>query len=329
MQKILITGALGMIGSALVRYLNDLGKKELILVDDFGDGDKWKNLLHKQFQEFVAKEDLFSFLEEKKPNFDAIIHLGACSDTLETNVDYLIENNYQYTIRLAKWALDRNVRFVYASSAATYGDGSLGFEDNEENLEKLTPLNPYGFSKHLVDLWMKKEKVLDRVVGLKYFNVFGPNEYHKAHMASMVLKMMKTLSSEDAPIRLYRSYKSEYPDGGQMRDFIYVKDAVQKTCAFLDPKYLHVSGVFNIGLAKPTTWNFLAESFFAALGKKTKIEYIEMPSDLKKQYQYFTCASMKKFEKAFSSDLKYTQNTSVDLAVKDYVQNYLLQGSRW
>lgn len=317
---IIVTGAAGMIGSGIIRHLNDLGITNIIAVDDLKSGDKWKNLLGKTFLSLISKDQLLEWLNQEKREIKAIIHMGACSDTVETDVDYLMENNYRYTIRLAEWALSHNVRFIYASSAATYGDGALGFNDDHEALEELRPLNPYGFSKHLVDLWMKSQGVLKNVVGLKYFNIFGPNEYHKGRMASMVLKMTKTAHS-GAPIQLYKSNDAKYADGGQMRDFLYVKDAVEMTCAFLKSK---ASGIYNIGKGEPTTWNDLADSLFHALLRNSRIAYIDMPPELSRQYQNYTCATMDKFRRNFP-----VQMTPIPHAVKDYVQNYLMKEARW
>lgn len=322
---ILITGAAGMIGSCLVRHLNDIGHSNLLLVDDLKKGDKWKNLVGKQFVSLISKHQLFSWLENHGTQVSAIIHLGACSDTMELDGDYLLENNYRYTIRLAEWALSRNLRFIYASSAATYGDGSLGFEDDESCLQQLRPLNMYGYSKHLVDLWMKRENVLDKVVGLKYFNVYGPNEYHKAHMASMVLKMTQKADLEGS-IDLFKSNDPRFPDGGQCRDFIYVKDVVKMTASFLQSS---ASGIFNIGQGKVTTWNQLAHALFAALEKPAKINYVDMPVGLAKQYQNYTCASMDKFHRLNSSGSESALTTSITDAVKDYVQEYLMRNARW
>jgi ADP-L-glycero-D-manno-heptose 6-epimerase len=326
--KIIVTGAAGMIGSGIVRHLNDLGHTHLLLVDDLKTGDKWKNLLGKQFVDLIQKDQLLSWLNGKEAEVDAIIHMGACSDTVETNADYLIENNFRYTVRLAEWALKHEKRFIYASSAATYGDGSRGFADDESQLELLRPLNMYGFSKQLVDLWMKRQGVLDRVVGLKYFNVFGPNEYHKAHMASMVMKMTQKVQDEGV-IHLFKSNDEKYVHGGQMRDFIYLKDAVRMTCALLQPKYRNVCGIFNIGQGQPTTWNVLAEALFKSLQKPSNITYIDMPAQLARQYQNYTCASMDKFHKIFSSDPKHIATTPIEAAVLEYVQEYLVRSLRW
>ncbi len=331
MQKqplILITGAAGMIGSGAVRHLNDLGHSNLLLVDDLKQDDKWKNLVGKQFVDLISRYQIFDWLVGKEEAIDAVIHLGACSDTVETNVDYLMENNFRFTVRLAEWALKHEKRFIYASSAATYGDGALGFDDDETQLEQLRPLNPYAFSKQLADLWMKREGVLGRVVGLKYFNVFGPNEYHKGRMASMVLKMMQKAQDEGV-IHLYKSNDEQYPHGGQLRDFIYVKDAVRMTCALLEPKYRHVCGIYNIGQGKPTTWNRLADALFQALQKRANIAYIDMPPELSRQYQNYTCAAMGKFHKIFSSDPKHILQTPIDAAVGEYVREYLVRSARW
>ena len=323
--KIIVTGASGMIGSGIVRKLNDLGFRNLLLVDDLKSGEKWKNLVGKKFDDLISKRALMKCLEERGSEVEAILHMGACSDTVEPDADYLLDNNFHYTILLAEWALTRGIRFIYASSAATYGDGELGFEDDESKLEDLKPLNMYGYSKQLVDLWMKQQGVLNKVVGLKYFNVFGPNEYHKGRMASMVLKMMEK-SSDGSVVHLFKSNDKKYSDGGQMRDFIYVKDAVNMTCAFLELEYRNIGGIFNIGQGVPTTWNLLAESFFKAIEKKVNIAYIEIPSDLIRQYQNYTCATMDKFHKIFHDAYK---TTGIESAVGEYVQKYLMRQARW
>ena len=325
---IIVTGAAGMIGSGVVRHLNEQGHRNLLLVDDLKAGDKWKNLIGKQFVDLISKHAILPWLVGRENEVDAIVHLGACSDTVETNADYLMENNFRFSVRLAEWALQWDKRFIYASSAATYGDGTLGFADEESQLESLRPLNMYGFSKHLVDLWMQREGVLNRVVGLKYFNVFGPNEDHKGRMASMIWKMTQKAQTEGV-IHLYKSNDAKYPDGGQMRDFIYLKDAVKMTCALLDPKYRNVCGIFNIGQGKPTTWNTLADALFKALQKRPQIGYIDMPPELMRQYQNYTCATMDKFHKIFSSDPKRVATLPIESAVHEYVQEYLMKNARW
>lgn len=322
MQLIVITGAAGFIGSGIVRYLNGLGFSNLILVDVLDHPEKIRNLAEKQYVELLSIDQLHPWLKERHGDVSSIIHLGACSDTLETNAEFLDENNFQYTRRLAEYALKEGCRFIYASSAATYGDGSLGFSDDHRLLEKLRPLNLYGDSKHRFDLWAKAEGVLDHMVGLKYFNVFGPNEAHKGRMASMVFKMVP-LVQKDGVVKLYRSTEPDrFPDGGQCRDFIYVKDAARMTCEFLENSR---GGIYNIGMGKPTTWNELASAIFAALDKPVQIEYIDMPKDLAKQYQNYTCAEMDKYRQNRESFLNYTINT----AVKDYVCNHLVKGQPW
>jgi ADP-L-glycero-D-manno-heptose 6-epimerase len=321
-KMIVITGAAGLIGSGVVRHLNDLGQTNLILVDELDHPDKIKNLQEKKYQTLLPIAELFNWLQGRESEIGAFIHLGACSDTLEQNENYLLDNNTRYTQRLAEYALKNGQRFIYASSAATYGDGSKGFSDAHDLLDLLQPLNLYGKSKHLFDLWAKQEGVLDQIVGLKYFNVFGPNENHKGRMASMVYKMIPVIQ-QDGVIRLFKSSEPEkFPDGGQCRDFIYVKDAVKMTCDFLNDKR---GGIFNIGRGEPTTWNQLAGAVFKALNKPSHIEYIDMPQDLIRQYQNYTCAQMNKY--CQDKELKFSYDA--DEAVKDYVQNFILLDRRW
>lgn len=325
-QLIVITGAAGFIGSCVVRYLNDKGLTNLLLVDDIKKTEKWKNLLRKNFVDFISKEEIFQWLEGREKEVKAFIHLGACSDTLELDGNYLMENNYRFSVKLATYALTHGKRFIYASSAATYGDGSSGFQDDHATLDVLKPLNLYGYSKHLFDLWLKREGVLDKIVGLKYFNVFGPNEYHKGRMASMVYKMLPHVAKEGV-VRLFKSSEPEkFKDGDQCRDFIYVKDVVKMTCDFLDNTN---SGIFNIGRGEPTTWNALARALFKALNKTPHIEYIAMPDDLASQYQNYTCASMEKYSKAHGFKEAVPFQFTIEEAVIDYVQKYLLKDERW
>jgi ADP-L-glycero-D-manno-heptose 6-epimerase len=321
---IVVTGAAGFIGSCTVKYLNDQAITNLLLVDDVKKTEKWKNLLNKKCIDFISRHDLFKWLEGKESEVGAFIHLGACSDTMENDGNYLMENNFRYSVRLAEYAMKHGQRFIYASSAATYGDGALGFCDDHAGLEELRPLNLYGFSKYYFDLWAKQQGILDKVVGLKYFNVFGPNENHKGRMASMVYKMLP-IAQNEGRIRLFKSSQPQlFGDGDQCRDFIYVKDAVRMTCEFLDNE---ISGIFNIGTGETTTWNALAKALFKALDKPAQIEYIDMPSDLIKQYQNYTCADMSKYKnkKKQESVCKYT----IEEAVTDYVKNYLLEDKRW
>jgi ADP-L-glycero-D-manno-heptose 6-epimerase len=323
-QLIVITGAAGLIGSGVVRYLNDLGYFNLLLVDDLDHTDKWKNLLGKKFSRLIGVKELFSFLEGKEREISSFIHLGACSDTLETNGAYLMENNYSYSIRLAEYALKHEKRFIYASSAATYGDGKNGFSDDHRLLQSLKPLNLYGFSKQLFDLWALEQGVLDRLVGLKYFNVFGPNENHKGRMASMVYKMVPLIQKEGV-LKLFKSNEPDkFKDGDQSRDFIYVKDAARITCAFLGNE---ISGIFNVGSGIASTWNQLAKAVFSAMNLPISIDYIPLPEELGRQYQNYTCAEMDLLKRAFGQENLCIY--SLENAVSDYVKEYLLKGERW
>jgi ADP-L-glycero-D-manno-heptose 6-epimerase len=320
---IIITGASGFIGSGVVRYLNNQGNSNLLLVDSL-ENEKWKNLVGKSFIDIIPKEELFDFLNRKEKKINAIVHLGACSSTICIDANYLYENNYRYSQKLAKFAVQNNIKFIYASSAATYGNGLLGFLDDINQIHKLQPINMYAFSKQLFDLWARKEKLFNKIVGLKYFNVFGPNEYHKGPMASMILKMLGKIKKE-GKINLFKSNDlKNFEDGQQKRDFIYVKDAARMTCLFLEENYRNIAGLFNIGTGKATTWNELAKALFDSLNKTINIEYIDMPKELNKQYQNFTQADMKKFKALFNFE-----TVSIDDAVKDYVQNYLLEEKRW
>lgn len=318
-QLIVVTGAAGFIGSGVVRYLNDKGYENLLLVDHLNDGAKWKNLLGKKFVDIIPSEELFDWLVDREREIEAFIHLGACSSTTEGDSDYLLKNNYKFSVRLCEYAMTYEHRFIYASSAATYGDCSQGFSDKHEQLDNLRPLNMYGFSKHLFDLWVQREKLLDSVVGLKYFNVFGPNEYHKGRMASMIYHMYNQVQQK-GQIGLFKSNDSQYKDGDQCRDFIYVKDAVRMTCLLLEDAFKDVSGIFNIGRGEPVTWNKMANALFDAMGKKSNIQYIDIPKDLIRQYQNYTRADMNKYTELHKDEFQFT---SVEEAVKDYVQNYL------
>ncbi len=315
---IIVTGGAGFIGSALIAALNKRGITDILVVDELGTDERWKNLRNLSFADYVEKGDFLEMVAEKKiaPPTEAVFHMGACTDTTETNASYLIKNNYEYTKLLAQWATDAGIRFIYASSAATYGDGSAGLSDDEEKIENLIPLNMYGYSKHLFDLWARRTGLLSKIIGLKYFNVFGPNEYHKGEMRSFVLKAFEQINAR-GKVRLFKSYKSEYADGEQMRDFLYVKDAVDMTLFFLDKPNL--SGLFNIGTGKARTWNDLVKVACGAMGKLPKIEYIDMPDSIRNQYQYFTEADITKLRQAGYDK----QPMSLEDAIVDYVQNYL------
>jgi len=326
-QYIVITGAAGLIGSGVVRYLNDKGFTNLILVDDFGTSEKWKNLVGKKYTDFISRYDLMEWLEGKESQIEAFVHLGACSDTTETDGDYIMENNYRFSTMLAEYAIAHNHRFIYASSAATYGMGSQGFLDHDSKIDDLRPLNLYGYSKQIFDQWLLRQNALDKVVGLKYFNVYGPNENHKERMASMAYHMTPLIQKEKK-VKLFASSEPDiYKDGEQCRDFIYVKDAVKLTCSFLEND---LCGIYNIGTGEPRTWNDLAKAVFVALETDPNIEYIPMPEDLIGKYQNYTSADITKIKKDFTSKkLKFPKFTSLEDGVKDYVQNHLLKGESW
>lgn len=323
---IIITGACGFIGSCVIRHLNNRGFYNLILVDDLRGGDKWKNLVGKRYQELISKEELFEWLIGRESEIEAFIHLGACPSTIVSDGDYIQKNNYQFSIRLAEYALVHEHRFIYASSAATYGMSDPEFLDDHDRLDLLHPLNLYGYSKHMVDLWMKEQGVLDQIVGLKYFNVYGPNEYHKKRMGSMVMHMTKSILDEGV-VRLFKSSSPDYQDGEQLRDFIYVKDAVAITCSFLEND---LGGIFNVGSGQAVSWNELARAVFKALGKKEHISYFEMPEDLRGHYLNFTRAHMNKyFDSMLQKDLDCPRMHTLEEAITDYVQNYLIENKRW
>lgn len=317
---IVVTGGAGFIGSAIVWRLNQLGKANIIIVDELGKDEKWKNLVGLKYEDFVNKlEFIEQILDDVIPyNVEAIIHMGANSSTTEIDADHLLDNNYHYTKELAKYCVEKNIRFIYASSAATYGDGSFGFDDDEKMIESLRPLNMYGYSKQLFDLWAKRNHILDRIVGIKYFNVYGPNEYHKADMRSVVHKAYEQVR-DTGKVKLFKSLNPKYKDGEQMRDFVYIKDAVDMTLHFLES--YDKNGIFNVGSGKARTWNDLVTALFNAVGKPVNIEYIDLPHHLAEKYQYFTQASLGKIKSSGYN----LQTTSLEDGVNDYVKNYLLK----
>jgi ADP-L-glycero-D-manno-heptose 6-epimerase len=313
---ILLTGGAGFIGSAFLRKLNDLGYNDIIVVDHLAESPKWKNLVSKKFIKYIPKEDLFELLDKKNElhHLDSIIHLGACSRTTERNVDYVIRNNYEFSIKLAEFAHEHDIRFIYASSAATYGRGEEGYTDT--TFYNLKPLNPYGFSKYLFDLWVINKNYDKKFVGLKFFNVFGPNEYHKDDMSSMVYKAYYQIKNTKK-VQLFRSNSSDFTDGGQMRDFVYVKDVCDIMARMLENK--HIYGIFNIGTGVARSWNDLINSVFKALNMEPNIEYIDMPENIRDQYQNFTQADLTKLK----NKIKDFHFASLEDSIQDYVCNYL------
>ena len=320
--RVLVTGGAGFIGSALVWALNRRGCERIVVCDRLGTDEKWRNLAPLRFADYVEADDLLPRLQSGAlGKFDLVLHMGACSSTTETDASFLIRNNYEFTRDLAAWALGQKTRFVYASSAATYGDGSAGMDDDDGKLDKLRPLNMYGYSKHLFDLHAQRAGFLNQITGLKYFNVFGPNEAHKGDMRSLVHKSFGQVQAGGV-IRLFKSYRSDFRDGEQKRDFLYVKDAVAMTLHLAASK--RAGGLFNIGSGKARTWLDLARAVFAALKRKPKVEFIEMPEAIRDKYQYFTQANLSRLRAA-----GYTAPvTSLEDAVSDYVRNYLVPGKR-
>ena len=316
---IIITGGAGFIGSAIVAALNAKGIRDVLIVDTLAEPESCPNLRSLSFADYLSADDFLSQITAGRFNspVDAVFHLGACSSTTETDTAFLTKNNVEYSKSVAAFALDKKARLVHASSAATYGDGSNGFSDDHAKLRTLQPLNPYGQSKQDFDLWALDNGMLEKIVALKYFNVFGPNEYHKADMRSFVLKGYEQIK-QTGKVCLFKSHNPDYKDGCQMRDFFYVKDAVDMTLFFLAGKI--ANGVFNIGSGQARTWLDLANALFAAMGKEPNIEFIDMPEILRDKYQYFTQADISKIRTAgYNKEI-----TSLENAVKDYVQNYLI-----
>jgi len=312
---IVITGAAGFIGSCIVAKLNEQGQRDLILIDHLDDKQKERNLEHKKYTQYFDKKDFLDLVKQERLDADitAMIHMGACSSTTLQDEKYFLENNYEYTRTLAKWALNNNVRFIYASSAATYGDGAVGYKDDDETTRTCSPLNLYGESKQKFDQWALDEGVIDKMVGLKFFNVFGPNEYHKGDMRSVIAKAYPSVAKKGR-MSLFKSYKEEYGDGEQKRDFIYIKDAVDIVLFFLDNR--KINGIFNVGTGHARSWNDLAVALFAAVGKLPHIEYIDMPEILRSRYQYFTEADMAKLRK-IGYNKPFTE-------LEDAIQNYVV-----
>ncbi len=318
---IIVTGGAGFIGSALVWRLNQLGVEDIFIVDEFGKDDKYKNLLNLKFYDLIDKEEFGHIISQnddflKQNKIDTVFHLGACSATTEQDLRYLLINNYEYTKYLCGISVANNIRFIYASSAATYGDGSMGYNDDEKKLGSLRPLNKYGYSKHLFDMWALRNGYLNSVVGLKYFNVYGPNEYHKEDMRSMVAKAFDQIK-ETGKVFLFKTDSDKYGDGEQKRDFIYVKDAVDMTLHFWQNKIY--SGIYNVGTGEASSFNSLIKPVFKAMNLPENIEYFDMPEILKGKYQDFTQADMNKLRNTgYSKEI-----TKVEDAVIDYVGNYM------
>ena len=316
-MKIIVTGGAGFIGSCIIRYLNDREIDDIILVDNIWDDEKWKNLRTKRFETYINKSMLLERLNELK-DVDVLIHMGACSSTTQTDFDYLWNNNVEYTKQLWKYCCEKGIRFLYASSASVYGDGKKGFSDYS-TLEYI-PLNRYGYSKYAFDVWSEKQ-VASKIAppqyaGFRFFNVYGPNEYHKGSMSSLVYKGHRQIK-ENKEMKLFKSYEAAYEDGKQLRDFVYVKDICKVIGFFLD--HPELNGIYNVGTGKARSFYDLAASLFSALGMEERIDYIDMPGEIRKSYQYFTQADIQKLR-----DVGYREEFySLEDGISDYVNNYL------
>ena len=324
---LLVTGAAGFIGSNVVASLNEAGRSDIVVNDVLGGEGKWRNLASRQFADFIPPADLMRWLEGRK--LEAVVHLGAISSTTATDGDLIIEANFRLPLRLFEWCASARTSFIYASSAATYGDGEAGYSDDWSRaaLRRLKPMNLYGWSKHVFDLAVvervaRMDKAPPQWAGLKFFNVFGPNEYHKGEMMSLVAKRFDDAKAGSA-IRLFKSHRAGIADGQQRRDFIYVDDAVAVVRWLLETP--SVSGIFNVGTGKARSFRDLMTAMFAALGRKPAIEYIDMPASIRDSYQYFTQAETTNLRRAgYNADF-----TPLEEAVQRYVTGYLDRPDRY
>ena len=317
---IVVTGGAGFIGSCFVKKLNQMGIDDILIVDNLGKTEKWQNLVKKKYKDYLHKNVFISSLISGKMDkvIDSIVHIGACSSTTETNADYLMENNIHYSMTLANWAIKNNKKMWYASSAATYGDGELGYSDEDEKTPEYRPLNMYGYSKHAFDLWVLRNKLETKLTGFKFFNVFGPNEYHKSGMRSLIHKAFPK-ARDDHNIKLFKSYLEDYEDGGQKRDFVYVKDILEVMAFFFENP--DIGGIYNIGTGKAHAWNDVANAMFKALDVEGKIDYVPMPDELQGKYQYFTEADLTKLRRAGCNH----QFMSLEDSIADYLKSHLMK----
>ncbi len=329
MQTFVVTGGAGFIGSNIVAGLQErYPDARIVICDIFGTEDKWRNIARHPVDEILAPQEIFYWLETFAHEVDAVIHMGAISSTTERDGDLMVETNYSLPKLLRAWCVEHDKRFIYASSGATYGGGEHGFDDDDsvEYLAKLQPLNTYAWSKCSFDYYIARsvargEPQPAQSVGLKFFNVYGPNEYHKEEQSSVLYRIFPH-ARVGRPVQLFKSYNPDYPDGGQLRDFVYVKDCVSVVLWFLENP--QASGLFNVGSGKARTFEDLARALFAAVGKEPQISYMDMPHELRGKYQYFTEAKMDRLKAA-----GYTQPFhTLEDGVKDYVQNYLMQDNQ-
>lgn len=318
---IVVTGGAGFIGSAMVWKLNQAGHEDILVVDELGTDQKWRNLSKRHIKDALHKDDFLPWLERSKEKIEAVFHMGACSSTTEEDADYLVRNNHQYSVRLFEHCRDRAVPYIYASSAATYGAREADFSDGHERTRReLRPINKYGFSKHLFDCWaLQQKKSPPFWAGLKFFNVYGPNEYHKGPQASVVFHAFPQIRDKGV-LKLFKSYKTGIADGDQCRDFVYVKDVVNVMDHLWQKGDSSMSGIYNCGTGVARTFLDLGRATFAAMEKKPAFDMIEMPENIRSQYQYFTCADLKKLRQQAGYLPEFT---SLEDGVRDYVQNHL------
>jgi len=325
MKTILVTGGAGFIGSNLVAALTARGTHHVVVCDSFGDSEKWRNLAKHPVFEIIPPEQMFDWLEFNRSQIDLIFHLGSLSSTVEKNIDLILKHNFSLSLKLWRWCNVRGVRLIYSSSSATYGNGSKGFDDSTDlaYMQSLQPLSGYGWCKHLFDMHVigsvaRHEIGLPQWVGLKMFNTYGPNEYHKEDQQSVISKVAAH-AIQAGNVKVFRSYNPQYADGEQKRDMIYVKDVVRVLLWCMD--YPRITGLYNCGTGQASTFNQMARAIFSALGTAPRINYADMPDDLVPKYQYFTQANMQKLR-----GVGYTDTfTTLDAGIKDYVQNYLMK----
>ena len=315
----IVTGGAGFIGSVLIWKMNQQGIENILVVDRMDASEKWKNLRKRRFSDVLDADAFLDVITRNKlSGVEGIVHLGATTSTTETDTAPPMRDNYAYTQTLARWAVSKKKRFIYASSAATYGDGAHGYGADPHTTLKLLPLNMYGYSKHLFDLWALRNGLLRQIVGIKFFNIYGPNEYHKGDMRSVVAKAFEQIQSA-GKVRLFKSYRKTIGHGEQERDFLYVKDAAQAVYEFMTQRTF--KGLYNLGAGKARSWNDLAKAIFAALGKPVRTEYIEMPGTLRQKYQYHTQADMG-WRRSAKGAVPFC---SLEDGVRDYVLNHLNQ----